>query len=111
MSALPVRPWRLMIDQMRDDMNHGAPGPHLEPSEVPRWVSEMNEGSKEEITDMTGALSEMLLDVRDRNRKRLNNLLAEMMGDISADKLCELRDLLRSELTDYCIKQAEVMLS
>lgn len=109
MNAVTIpRPDRTLLDIIREDVKYGAPGAHLEPPEVPRWVRELNDISGTE--DMTGTLTDALGELDGKSREQMNNLIAELCGDVTAERLLELRNVMRQTLTDYCIAYAERML-
>jgi hypothetical protein len=109
MNAVTIpRPDRTLLDIMREDVKFGAPGAHLEPPEIPRWVRELNDTTGTE--DMTGTLTDAMSDLEGKPREQMNNLIAELCGDVTADRLLELRNVMRQTLTDYCIGYAERIL-
>jgi hypothetical protein len=109
MNAIP-RPAPTLLDIMREDMRHGAPGAYLEAPEVPQWVAEMNQSSSWGIEDMVGCLTDSVSELDGVQRDKLNALLEDLMGDVRLDHVVELRDVLRQTMTDYCTKQAEKLL-
>jgi hypothetical protein len=99
---------RTLLEIIREDVKYGAPGAHLEPPEIPRWVRELNDVTG--VEDMAGTLAEALSDLEGKQRDQMNGLLAELCGDVTADRLLELRNVMRQTLTDYCVAYAERML-
>lgn len=98
------RPTKTLLEIMRDDLRFGAPGAHLEAPEVPQWVKELG-------TDMQSQGIEALNNhADDKQLEAFGQFLAEICEDIKADRLIELRDLLRSLLLDYSIAQAQKIL-
>jgi hypothetical protein len=99
-----VKP-KSLLEQIRDDIRAGSPGAHLEAPEVPRWAEEM-------LTDMTSQLVEAIKwQADDAQLDKFHDLLCECMDEIKADRLIELRDVLRALLLDYSISQAEKILA
>ena len=97
MSALPK--WSRLRTTLAADVRHGAPLEliELEPAECVTWIAEESE------YDIAGALADAIGAVEQpKQRERLVQLVTEMMGDMTADRLIELRDELRGILKDYC---------
>jgi hypothetical protein len=87
MSAVLKAPADL-VSSLVEDVHYGADPSRirLEPEEVLAYSSNL-------VGDLADALCEL-------PSKRLERLLPQVMGDISADKLVELRDVLRELLID-----------
>lgn len=102
MAAVPA--WRSIRRQVIDDALYANGMAHLEATEVPQWIEEADSN------DIAGELSEALSDLEGKERARVCALLADLCkqgDDIAQRRAVELLDLLRSTLTDYCIRQAQ----
>lgn len=100
MSAVPA--WRSIRQQVLDDARYSTGEAHLESSEVPRWIAETGDH------DTVGALSEALSDIEDTGKLcALLDLLCEKGEDLAAAKMIDLLEMLRTALTEYCVRQAQ----
>ena len=102
MSAVPK--WRSIREQVLEDARWGTGEAHLEPHEVPRWIAETGDH------DTVGALAEALSDIEDNGKLcALLDLLCEKGEDLANSKMVDLLEMLRTALTEYCVKQAQKM--
>ena len=104
MAAVPA--WRSIRRQVVDDAMFANGQAHLEATEVPQWIEEADEH------DIAGEISEALSGLEGKKRERLCALLADLCDkgdDIAHRHVDELLDLLRSTLTDHCIRQAQML--
>lgn len=102
MAAVPA--WRSIRRQVVDDAMYANGQAHLESPEVPQWIEEADSN------DIAGELSEALSDLEGKERARVCALLSDLCkqgDDIAQRRAVELLDLLRSTLTDHCIRQAQ----
>lgn len=109
MNAIPKWSGRL-IDIIRDDVRHGAPGAHLEPHEVPQWVQELNEAGQP--CDMVNCLVDSMSETDlGEQRDKLNKLLTAAMAEKpNIYDVLDLVELMQQSMKQYCIRQADKML-
>lgn len=104
MSAVPS--WKSIRQQVLDDARYGTGDAHLEPHEAPRWIAEAGDH------DIVGALSEALTSVEGQDNAKLCallDLLCEKGENLAAVKMIDLLEMLRTALTEYCVRQAQTM--
>jgi hypothetical protein len=104
MSAVPR--WKSIRQQVLDDARYGTGDAHLESPEVPQWLAEAGDH------DIVGAMSEALTDIEGKDNAKLCallDLMCEKGEDLANSKMVDLLGLLRTSLTDYCVKQAQKM--
>lgn len=104
MSALPR--CASIRQQVLDDARYGTGDAHLEPREVPKWITETGDH------DIAGEFTEALSDSENKPRERWNLLMSELLElrdseDMPIRKALELLDLQRSMLTEHCIADAQ----
>lgn len=103
MSAVPQ--WKRLKTQLIEDVRYGAPPDYIEltPVECVQWIDEESEHLIG--YEMLDAMGEAYM--RDKTRDRYNLLCTRLMdGSMTADELCEYRDMHRAALIDMCSKWA-----
>jgi uncharacterized coiled-coil protein SlyX len=104
MSAVPK--WRSIRQQVLDDARWGTGEAHLEPTEVPQWIAEAGD------EDVIATLSAALTEVEGKDNAKLCallDLLCERGEDLALSKVDDLLEMLRTALTNHCIRQAQKM--
>jgi hypothetical protein len=109
MSAVLKQRYRRVKTEMLENIKHGAPLEDytLEPDECVRWIAE--EESKWDLSvalamNWHEAIGELAFDkTKVKTFERLDALLEKLMlGTMTADELCEWRDIQRATLIDFC---------
>lgn len=92
-----------VLKQLARDLRECGKLDHLEPSEAVQFAEE---GQDDLLTLAIHALA----NLENKSHDRMNRLLTDLMGDVTADKLVDFRDLLRSSITDEALRQIKRIL-
>lgn len=105
MNAIVKPQWHSIRQQVLDDARYANGNAHLESPEVPRWIEET--GDHDIVGQMAAAISNCDEGPRYENLKKLFTQLCQDGDEISQRRAVDLLDLLRSLLTDECVRQAQ----
>jgi hypothetical protein len=105
LNAVMKPQWQRLLTTLIDQVKHGAPLElmELEPDECVKWIAEESEDQLG--SHMLDAMSDAYVTPKIGNR--YDTLCAKLMvGTMTADELCEWRDMHRAALIDMCSKWA-----
>lgn len=102
MNAVAHPKWARLRAELVSDVKHGAPIEYIEldPDDALRWIAQ------EDKVDIVEVFVDTLSGLDDKTNHNLEALLSEVMMGISADRLIELRDLIRKILCERCSERA-----
>jgi hypothetical protein len=101
-----VRPqWQRLLTTLMDQVKHGAPLEmlELEADECVTWIAE--ESQDNFGSQMLDAMSDAYVRPKIGNRFDMLSIKL-MLGTMTADELCEFRDIQRAAMIDMCSKWA-----
>jgi hypothetical protein len=109
MAAVLKTAWRRVKTDMIEDIKHGAPVEEyeLEADECVRWIEEEETNWDTSVAvsmNLQEAMSELSTDTtKCKTFEKFEALTRKLMlGTMTADELCEWRDIQRAALIDHC---------
>jgi hypothetical protein len=102
MNAVVHPKWSRLRAELVSDVKHGAPIEYIElsPEETLRWIAQ------EDGDDIVEVLVDTITGLDDKQNQKLEALLVDLMGDVTADRLIAMRDFVRTILCDRCSERA-----
>jgi hypothetical protein len=101
-NAVPHPKWARLRAELVSDVKHGAPIEYIElgPDEALRWIAQ------EDGDDIVEVLVDSITGLDDKRNRALEALLSELMMDVTADRLIDLRNFVRTIICDRCSERA-----